>query len=203
MSLKVLLRKFRPFLINLLPLLLILMPALVIAATGGDHGGGDGGGGGWQATDTYRVMNFAVLLALLIFLLRKPAAQFLNGRIKGIQEQLEDLEEKKKAAEKKLADYNERLAKLTEESEQIIAQYKQQGEAAREKILQEAEAAAKKLEEQARRTIDHEFNQAKKQLETEVLEKAIAKAEDKLKSRITDADQGKLIDEYLNEVVKK
>ena len=203
MSLKVLLRKFRPFLINLLPLLLILMPALVIASTGGDHGGGDGGGGGWQATDTYRVMNFGVLLALLIFLLRKPAAQFLNGRIKGIQEQLEDLEEKKKAAEKKLADYNERLAKLTEESEQIIAQYKQQGEAAREKILQEAEAAAKKLEEQARRTIDHEFNQAKKQLETEVLEKAIAKAEDKLKSRITDADQGKLIDEYLNEVVKK
>jgi len=148
-------------------------------------------------------MNFAVLLALLIFLLRKPAAQFLNGRIKGIQEQLEDLEEKKKAAEKKLADYNERLAKLTEESEQIIAQYKQQGEAAREKILQEAEAAATKLEAQARRTIEHEFNQAKKQLETEVLEKAIAKAEDKLKSRITDADQGKLIDEYLNEVVKK
>ena len=203
MSLKVLLRKFRPFLINLLPLLLILMPALVIASTGGDHGGGHGGGGGWQATDTYRVMNFAVLLALLIFLLRKPAAQFLNGRIKGIQEQLEDLEEKKKAAEKKLADYNERLAKLTEESEQIIAQYKQQGEAAREKILQEAEAAATKLEAQARRTIEHEFNQAKKQLETEVLEKAIAKAEDKLKSRITDADQGKLIDEYLNEVVKK
>ena len=203
MSLKVLLRKFRPFLINLLPLLLILMPALVIASTGGDHGGGHGGGGGWQATDTYRVMNFAVLLALLIFLLRKPAAQFLNGRIKGIQEQLEDLEEKKKAAEKKLADYNERLAKLTEESEQIIAQYKQQGEAAREKILQEAEAAATKLEAQARRTIEHEFNQAKKQLETEVLEKAIAKAEDKLKRRITDADQGKLIDEYLNEVVKK
>lgn len=200
MSLKVLLRKFRPFLISFLPLLLILVPTMVIAASGGgDHGNG----GGWQATDTYRVMNFAVLLAILIFLLRKPAAQFLNDRIKGIQEQLEDLEAKKKEAENKLAEYNERLAKLTEEADQIIAQYKQQGEAVREKILQGAEASAAKLEEQARRTIDHEFKQAKKQLETEVLEKAISKAEDKLRSRITEDDQGKLIDEYLNEVVKK
>lgn len=193
-----LLRKTRPLLGSLLPFLLLLLPAAAFAASGGDHGGG-----GWQATDTYRVMNFAVLLALLIFLLRKPASQFLSGRIKGIQEQLADLEEKKKAAEKKLAEYNERLVKLTEESEQIIEQYKKQGEAAREKILQEAEASAAKLEEQARRTIEHEFNQAKKQLEVDVLEKAFAKAEEKLKSRITEDDQSQLIDEYLNEVVKK
>jgi len=36
-----------------------------------------------------------------------------------------------------------------------------------------------------------------------VLEKALAKAEEKLKSRITEDDQSQLIDEYLNEVVKK
>ncbi len=148
-------------------------------------------------------MNFAVLLALLIFLLRKPVSQFLGDRIKGIQEQLEDLESKKKAAEQKLAEYNERLNKMSEEAEQIIAQYRKQGEAARERILEEAEASAAKLEEQARRTIAFEFNQAKKQLETEVLEKAIAKAEDKLKRSLTEDDQSKLIDEYLNEVVKK
>lgn len=198
MIMKIMLRRLKPYIISLSPFLLLFVPAVVLASTGGEHGGG-----GWQATDTYRVMNFAVLLALLIFLLRKPVSQFLNGRIKGIQEQLDDLEEKKKATEKKLAEYNERLSKLTEEEEQIIEQYKKQGEAAREKILQEAESSAAKLEEQARRTIEHEFNQAKKQLETEVLEKAIAKAEDKLKKSITKDDQSQLIDEYLNEVVKK
>lgn len=190
---------FRSLSIRILPAVLVFLPALAFAATGGDHGGG----GGWKATDTYRVMNFVVLLALLIFLLRKPVSQFLGDRIKGIQGQLDDLEVQKKAAEQKLAEYNERLSKLTEEAEKIVEQYKQQGEAAREKILQEAEASAEKLEAQAKRTIEHEFNQAKKQLETEVLEKAIAKAEEKLKKSITDNDQDKLIDEYLNEVVKK
>ncbi|MBS3757638.1 MAG: ATP synthase F0 subunit B [Desulfobacterales bacterium] len=200
MSFKGLLNKVRPFFSSFLPFFLFLVvPAVVVASTGGDHGGG----GGWEATDTYRVMNFVVLLALLIFLLRKPVSQFLGGRIKGIQEQLDDLEVKKKAAEQKLAEYNDRLAKLSEEEEQIIEQYRQQGKAAREKILEAAEASAAKLEEQARRTIDHEFNQAKKQLETEVLEKAIAKAEDKLRKGITEDDQRLLIDEYLNEVVKK
>ncbi|HMA67978.1 MAG TPA: F0F1 ATP synthase subunit B [Desulfosalsimonadaceae bacterium] len=199
MKRKSLVSQSRRLVFGLLPVVMILLPALVLASSGGDHGGG----GGWEATDTYRVMNFVVLLAILVYLLRKPASQFLSGRIKGIQDQLEDLEAKKKAAEQKLAEYDQRLSRLSEEAEQIVEQYKKQGEAAREKILQEAEASAAKLEEQAKRTIDHEFNQAKKQLETEVLEKAIAKAEEKMKKGITDNDQEKLIDEYLNEVVKK
>ncbi|MFO7839527.1 MAG: ATP synthase F0 subunit B [Desulfosalsimonadaceae bacterium] len=199
MKWKSLVSQSRNLVLGLLPVVLVLLPALALASSGGDHGGG----GGWEATDTYRVMNFVVLFAALVYLLRKPASQFLGNRIKGIQDQLEDLDAKKKAAEQKLAEYDERLGRLSEEAEQIVEQYKKQGEVAREKILKEAEASAAKLEEQAKRTIDHEFNQAKKQLETEVLEKAIAKAEEKLKKGMTDNDQEKLIDEYLNEVVKK
>ena len=71
-----------------------------------------------------------------------------------------------------------------------------------EKILEEAAAAAQKLEEQAKRTIDHEFSQAKLQLETEVFEQAIAKAEEKIKKSITGQDQDLLVTEYLTKVVK-
>lgn len=182
--------------------LLIVSAGLVFAASGGgEHGGGNGGG--WAATDTYRVMNFAVLAIALFFLLKKPASQFLSDRIQNIREQLEDLEAKKIEAEKKLALYEERLSALSDESEKIIDQYKQQGIALRDKILEEAASAADKLEEQARRTIDHEFAQARHQLEEEVFEKAIAKAEEKLKKNITDQDQNKLVDEYLTKVVTK
>ena len=58
---------------------------------------------GWVATDTYKVMNFGVLAIGLFLLIRKPASQALNSRISGIKEQLSELEEKKQAAEKKLA----------------------------------------------------------------------------------------------------
>lgn len=179
-------------------LLLILICAETVFAS--SEGGETGG---WALTDTYRVMNFAVLAVALFFLLRKPAAQFLGDRIQGISDQLKELEEKKLEAEKKLSEYNDRLSTLSKESEKIITQYKDQGKALRDKILKEAEAAAVKLEEQAMRNIDYEFKQARQQLEQEVFIKAIAKAEEKLKANITDQDQEKLVDEYLTKVVIK
>ena len=188
-----------PVIFSTVLFVLLIAVGSVMASSGGEHGGGHGGG--WAATDTYRVMNFAVLAIALFFLLRKPVAQFLGDRIQGIQAQLDDLESKKIEAEKKLAEYNERLSHLSTESEKIINQYKEQGETLRNKILKEAEAAASKLEEQALRHIEHEFKQAKIRLEQEVLEKAIAKAEDRLKKKITDQDQDKLIEEYLTKVV--
>lgn len=190
-----------PVIASLVILFLLIAVEVVFASSGGEHGGDQGGG--WAVTDTYRVMNFAVLAFALFFLLKKPVSQFLGDRIQGISDQLKELEAKKAEAEKKLAEYNERLSMLGKESEKIIEQYKQQGEAAREKILKEAEAAAVKLEEQARRNIDQEFKKARQLLEEEVFEKAIAKAEDRLKTNITDQDQEKLVDEYLTKVVIK
>lgn len=156
---------------------------------------------GWVETDTFRVMNFAVLAAALFIVLRKPVAQALNGRIKDIQDQLDDLESKKKEAEKKLAEYNEKIASLDQEAEKIVTQYVKQGEDAKERILKEAEAAAEKLEEQARRTIENEFKNAKNKLQAEILEKALEKAEELVKSKITSDDQDRLVDEYLDKVV--
>jgi len=155
----------------------------------------------WVATDTYRVMNFVVLAAVLFILLRKPVSQVLKNRIKGIQDQLHDLEIRKKEAERVLAEYEERLMRLDQEAEKIVAEYVRQGEDARGRIIREAQAAADKVEEQARRNIDHEFAIAKMKLKGEVLEKALIKAEEKIKNRITPGDQKKLVDEYLEKVV--
>jgi F-type H+-transporting ATPase subunit b len=127
-------------------------------------------------------------------------SQALNDRIKGIENQLGELEAKKKAAEKELAEYNQRLLLLDKEAEKIISEYVKQGKEAKEKILKQAEAAAEKLEEQAKRNIEHAFNQARLQLQAEIAEKALAKAEERIKSRITGKDQEKLVDEYLEKV---
>lgn len=163
-----------------------------------------GGGGepkGWVATDTYRVMNFAVLAIALFFILKKPVSQALNSRIDGIKEQLEELEAKKSAAEKELAEYNKKLSDLEQEAEKIVTEYARQGSEAKVRILKEAESAAEKLENQAKRAIEHEFEQAKLQLHEEIMEKALAKAENILKSQITGDDQDRLVDEYLEKVV--
>ncbi|NOY70624.1 MAG: ATP synthase F0 subunit B [Deltaproteobacteria bacterium] len=180
---------------------LFLLLAGVAIASGGEHGGE--GQGGWAITDTYRVINFAVLAIALFFVLRKPVAQFLGDRIKGIEEELTTLESKKKAAEKKLAEYNERLAALEAEAGKILDQYRLQGENARARILEEAKVAAAKLTEQAKENIKREFAEVKLQLETEVFEKALVAAAAKLKQGINKDDQKRLVDEYLEKVVIK
>jgi F-type H+-transporting ATPase subunit b len=172
------------------------------AETGGEHGGEHGAAAkGWVATDTYRVMNFTVLALALFFILRKPAGQALGGRIRGIKEQLEDLEAKKAAAEKTLAEYDTKLATLEKAAEELVADYVKQGEAAKARILVEAAASADKLKEQAKRNIEHEFKRAKEQLRDEVVEAALVKAESAIREKISDDDQNRLVDEYLEKVV--
>ena len=161
----------------------------------------DGGTKGWGKLDWFRLMNFAVLVAVLVFLLRKPISQALSSRIKSIREQLESLEAQRTEAEKLLAKYNDQLSKLESEAHKIVENYIKQGQEAKAKILKETEAAAEKLQIQARRNIEHEFEKAKQELQREILEKSLARAEETLKKEITTRDQDKLVDEYLKKVV--
>jgi F-type H+-transporting ATPase subunit b len=162
---------------------------------------GEGGTKGWVSTDTFRVMNFVVLVVALVFVLRKPLSQALSSRIKVIKEQLEDLEEQKAEAEKQLAEYNQKLAQLEKEAEKIVEDYIRQGNEAKARILKEAEASAEKLQVQALRNIEQEFEQAKLELQKEIFEKSLAKAEEIIKSKITGDDQDRIVDEYLKKVV--
>jgi len=181
-------------------LLFLAVPAFC-SSEGEESHGQESHAIGWINTDTYRVMNFAVLAIGLIILLRKPASNALNDRIKGIKEQLNDLETKKLEAEKNLVQYNERLSLLDKEAEKIVAEYIKQGNEAKKRILDAAGDAALKLEEQARRNIEHEFKQARSNLKEEVVEKALVMAEDIIKRNITEKDQEKLVSEYLEKVV--
>ena len=191
-------QRARVMIVGVLVVLLLLSMGVGNALAASD---GETGVKRWIATDTYRVMNFVVLLVALIFILRKPISQALSSRIKNIREQLESLEAQKAEAEKQLAQYNEKLSQLESEAEKIVEGYIKQGNEAKAKILKEAEATAEKLQVQARRNIEHEFGKARQELQREVVEEALVKAEETLKKAITAPDQDKLVDEYLDKVV--
>ena len=129
-------------------------------------------------------MNFAVLAVALVFVLRKPLSQALSSRIKGIKAQLDDLEAQKAEAEKQLAEYNDKLAQLEKEAEKIVDDYVRQGNEAKARILKEAEASAEKLQVQARRNIEHEFEQAKLELQKEIFREITGKGRGNYKKQI-------------------
>ena len=181
---------------------IVIMAVLLFCFVGTTIASSEGNGGkGWVATDTYKVMNFAVLAIGLFLILRKPVSQALDSRIKGIKDQLSELETKKKEAEKELVKYNERFSLLEQEAEKLVAEYIRQGNEAKARIIEEAKKAAEKLEEQSLRNIENEFKQAKIKLQQDTLEKALVNAETLIKNNITAQDQDKLVDEYLEKVV--
>ncbi len=155
----------------------------------------------WTGKDWERVMNFAVLMVALFFAVRKPVSDALNNRIGSIRSQLDELEAKKVQAEGTLAEYEKKIATLDDEVKQILAQYHEQGEAAKSRILEKAAASAEKMKEQAKRNIENEFNAAKQQLQAEMMTKALEKAEELIRKSISSEDQDHLIDDYLKKVV--
>ena len=185
--------------------MMVVVAVLLLFFSGVAFGSSGSGEGkkpkGWAATDTYRVINFSVLVGGLFFLLRKPVSQVLNNRIKGIKDELGELETKKNEAEKRLSEYSERLSLLDVEAEKIMAGYIKQGEETRTRLIEEAKSTVKKLEAQAGRNIEHEFRQAKLKLQEGIFKKAIAKSEEIIKGEITSEDHERLIDEYLKKVV--
>ena len=168
-----------------------------------------GGGGGehaepvskWHDIDTYKVLNFGVLAIALFFIAKKPVKEFFTSRIKGIENELAELEQKKEDAEKKIGEFEARLKDLDGESKKIVDAYIKQGEEAKQRILAQAKEEAAKLEDMAKHSIELEFKTAKAGLKKEITEKAIVEAEKLIQSSITSDDQDRLVGEYLEKVV--
>ena len=172
--------------------------ATVVWASGGGHG--ETVHNAWKDIDTWKVVNFVLLVLACFFIAKKPVAQFFSSRTKGIEEELTDLEQKKADAEKKLAEYEARFRNLEQESEKIVEDYIKQGEDAKKRILEEAEAQAEKLEDMAKRNIEQEFKAAKATLQQDVVDRAMEQAQALIKKSITTQDQNRLVDEYLKKV---
>ncbi len=177
---------------------IFLLCGAALASSDGGHGGVHNS---WLSIDTWKTMNFAVLIVVLFLVAKKPVAEFFSSRAKGIEDEIKVLEQKKKDAEMKLAEYQARFKNLDQESKKIVEEYIKQGEEARARILAEAEAQAEKLEIMAKRNIEQEFKSAKARLQQEISEKAMSKAEALIKASISSEDQEKLVDEYLKKVV--
>jgi F-type H+-transporting ATPase subunit b len=174
---------------------------LAFGSVWASSGGGHGDSGAKIKDLIWRTMNFVVLAGGLIFLARKPIAQGLRSRSQGIKDELEGLERQKQDAEKRLAEYKEKLSLLDKEVEKIVSGYIREGEEAKARIIEEAKVTADKLQEQAKKNIEYEFSKAKQQLRVEMAEQAVAMAEELIKKNIKQKDHKSLIDEYLTKVV--
>ncbi len=151
----------------------------------------------------WHCLNFSILALVLVKFLRKPIADGLRGRTEQIQAKFDALEDKRKDAEKKYADYERKLSGLEDEAKRILTTFVEQGQSEKEKIIAQAHEAAERVKAQAEFYVQQELAKARVALQKEMADSAVAAAEELIRKNLTEQDHHKLISEYLERVVQK
>ena len=144
-----------------------------------------------------RWVNFLILAFLIIKFSRLPIKSFLAGKKEDIAREIEELEAGKEQmlhqideSHKQIKNSKERLSQL---KKTIIAQ----GEKNKIKIIADAERESKILLESAKQKIESRIADAREALKAELIDDAIALAMQKLPETITDQDNQKFIDAFI------
>lgn len=148
-----------------------------------------------------RVINFAVVLWILWKAAGKKAVAFFGGRRRQIKEDLDDLTTRQAEAQKKLKEVERSIANLEQEKQVILDEAKAQGEALKAAIIQKANSDAEAITAQAKRTAENEAKASLDQMRAQMADMVVEAAEKLVKSKLTEKDHAKLVDDYLTKVV--
>jgi len=96
--------------------------------------------------------------------------------------------------------FQEKLANVESEIDTIVEKAIAQAEVEKIKIIEKAEQAAEDIKRTAEMAIQNEITEARRLLKNEVAEQAAVMAEELIIKNLTDADQVKIIDDYLAKV---
>jgi F-type H+-transporting ATPase subunit b len=187
---------------------LAYMAVIILCANFGFASEGGGGAhqpdSGAQMKDfIWRVINFAVLVGILWFALKKADVKgSLAARQVEIEKSLKDAETRRDAAEAKLREYSGKLDQASKEIEELHAAIIREGEQEKGRIVAEAKIAAEKIIAQAALSAEQETLKARSELRAEAARLAVEIATGKLTASIQKADHDRFVGEYLDKVVQ-
>jgi len=147
-----------------------------------------------------RLVNFAILIGTLVYLLRSPFATYLNDRGTQIRSDLVNAAEMKQAAAAQLEEIDRKMKALPGELEALRTQGAEEIAAEAARIRAAASAERDRLLEQARRDIDNQVKVAERELVSHAADLAVGVAAERIKKTITVDDQKRLADRYLQQL---
>lgn len=168
----------------------MLTNSLVLGSTAAHFNGGD---------IVYQLVAFIILLALLKKFAFGPLIGIMKKREEHVSNEIEAAEASRKEALKYLEEQREIVKQSRVEAGQLIENAKQQGEAQREDIINQARVEAERVKESAKREIVQEKEKAVAALREQVASLSVMIASKVIEKELSEADQEKLINEYIQE----
>lgn len=145
-------------------------------------------------------INFAILMWLLERMLFKPLRNRTRDKHDAVKSEIDKATAAREQAEGVLSDVRGRLDRLDAEIAELLAKAKAKAEADRARIIEAAKREAEQITAAAHATAEREAAARRRQLEAEIVDRAVARAEALLRSTITPADQRGMLDRYVEQL---
>jgi F-type H+-transporting ATPase subunit b len=168
-------------------------------AEGHQSGEGEHDSGG-LVPQVARLVNFALLVGTLVYFLKSPLVGYLRDRVTQVRSQLVQAGETRAAAAAQLAELEQKTLALPEELEALRRRGAEEAEAEETRMREAAYAERARQLDHAKREIEARLRLAERDLVRHTAALAVAIASERVKQTITDADQRRLADRYLEQV---
>ena len=149
------------------------------------------------------ILNFALLVFLLTKFAWKPIIGALEKREEQVRTDKETAAQARVDAEKLKAELDEKLAHISEEAAQKMAQAVKMGETQKDQLLLEAKTQAKSLINQAREQISAEKSKALEEVQNQIAQLSVLAASRVIKQEISSTSAQRAVAEVLQEVKTK
>lgn len=174
----------------------IMLYAAMAFAEGAGHEEGHTFIGDWLP----RIINFAILAAVLIIFTRKPVRDAFKARTAEIARSIQESREARERANKALAEMEQKLKDLQAETDRMLAEARARGEKDKEALAAEGKKIAADIQAQVKATIDIEVQKAKTGLAVEASLLSIDLAEGRIKNTINAQDHERILKEYIDKM---
>ncbi len=146
------------------------------------------------------VVNAAILLVALYFLLYKPVRKYMNTRTAHITKELQDVSDAQEQLRQEQIKAQDELMAARKQAAEVIAQSVSQAQEQAQQILDDAHSDADLTMKRARVESDFLLNNARNEMRDEVAGLSVVLAEKILQREVTEADHAKLVDDFLKKV---
>lgn len=151
-------------------------------------------------TALFTLLNFLAVFFVAKHFLIGPILKIIADRQQEIDDMYADAGEAQANAQALEKEYKEKLSAAAETGERIVKEAVARGQAREEEIIRSANAEAGAIMDKAAADIAMEKKKALNDAKDEISGMAMAIAEKVVGRELNAADQGKLIDEFINEL---
>jgi F-type H+-transporting ATPase subunit b len=147
-----------------------------------------------------KLVNLLLVLAVLVWVVRKPLANFFASRTHAIREQLAEAQKARQEAEAKLAQIEASMSSLDDELRRIREDAEREAQEEYERQVAAAEKDAEKLIARARQEIDGMTRAAQAGLKEHAAGLSVELAQARIRSEMTAEDHERLFARFVSKV---